>query len=79
MSEEIYVIGDSTTEMTIGFAQSKIKAQQERIQELEKAFSAAKAYIDECPCDPDIYPEQLNAWSEYQSVLQLLASKGEGE
>lgn len=34
-----------------------------------KLIVAALKYVDECPCDPDIYPEQLEAWSELQELL----------
>lgn len=34
--------------------------------------ATAVAYIDENPCDPDIYPEQWEAWEEYQRVLKII-------
>lgn len=37
---------------------------------------AAMAYINENPCDPDIYPEQWKAWNEYQKLLQERDSHG---
>ena len=37
-------------------------------QELVEALSAAISYIDQCPCDPDIYPEQLEAWNKLESI-----------
>lgn len=36
----------------------------------QELFEAAKKYIDESPCDPDYYPEQLEAWNHYQSLLE---------
>lgn len=33
-------------------------------------FYAAKAYIDECPCDPDIHYNQEQAWNNYQKILK---------
>lgn len=35
---------------------------------LVEALSAAMDYIKKCPCDPDIYPEQLEAWNKLQSL-----------
>ena len=35
---------------------------------LVKTLSAAMEYIKECPCDPDIYPEQLEAWNRLQEL-----------
>lgn len=32
------------------------------------ALKAAMRYIGECPCDYDIYPEQLKAWKELQEL-----------
>ena len=73
MSNKIYVIGDSTTEMTIGFAQSKIKAQQERIQELEKAEK--KAFWWSAEFTHIVHDGKVQkAWEDHK----LLASKGEG-
>ena len=35
----------------------------------KELFEAAKLYIDESPCDPDIYTKQLEAWTAYQKLL----------
>ena len=35
---------------------------------LVEALQSAMNYIKECPCDPDIYPEQLEAWNKLQSL-----------
>ena len=43
---------------------------ENELQKTMKAFKKAKAYIDETPCDPDIYPEQMKAWREYQEALK---------
>ena len=37
-------------------------------KELAEALLAAVTYINESPCDPDIYPEQLEAWNKYKSI-----------
>lgn len=29
----------------------------------------AEAYINESPCDPDIFPAQEDAWSEYKDFV----------
>jgi len=31
-------------------------------------FEAAKAYIDASPCDPDITPEQIDAYAKYKDA-----------
>ena len=36
----------------------------------KQGFELAKTYIDESPCDPDIYKEQLTAWDKYQLWLK---------
>ena len=33
---------------------------------LVEALGSALNYISECPCDPDVYPEQLEAWNKLQ-------------
>ena len=35
---------------------------------LVEALQAAMDYIKQCPCDPDIYPEQLEAWNKLKSL-----------
>ena len=46
----------------------------ERVEALERLHNAAAKYINESPCDPDIFPEQLEAWIRYQELL-----RGDGE
>lgn len=47
---------------------------------LVEALEAALKYIGECPCDPDIYPEQLEAWNRLQSLnAQDLLKQAKGE
>ena len=36
----------------------------------KQGFELAKSYINESPCDPDIYKEQLAAWDKYQLWLR---------
>jgi hypothetical protein len=43
----------------------ELKAENERLMEQR---DSAIFYIDECPCDPDIYPEQWEAWEKYQQL-----------
>jgi len=31
---------------------------------------AAEKYIGQTPCDPDIYPEQMEAYSEWQKLIK---------
>ena len=38
-----------------------------RVTDLEQALSLAIDYIRESPCDPDIYDDQLAAWTRLQS------------
>ena len=33
----------------------------------KKRCELAEKYIDESPCDPDIYPEQWDAWDKWQT------------
>lgn len=35
----------------------------------KQGFELAQNYIDNCPCDPDIYKTQLEAWDKYQKFL----------
>lgn len=35
----------------------------------KKGFELAQNYINESPCDPDIYQTQQDAWSDYQQFL----------
>lgn len=44
----------------------------EREKELREA---AEKFIDESSCDPDIYPEQLQAWNHYQQLKQQYNGK----
>ncbi len=47
--------------------------------ELLEALEAALGYIDECPVDPDIYPEQWQAWEKLQSLnAKSLIAKAKG-
>ena len=57
----------------------QIKAKDAEIEKLKNLFNKAKAYIDECPCDPDIYPDQLKAWNEYQEELKKLNKNLDGK
>lgn len=41
---------------------------QEENERLTAMLNSAINYIQESPCDPDIYPEQLKAWEKYQSL-----------
>lgn len=36
-----------------------------------EAAEKAKAYIDVCPCDPDITLEQTKSWRDYQDALDI--------
>ena len=47
-----------------------LKMKNREIEKLKELFLAAKNYIDESPCDPDIYPEQYKAWVKYQDSLR---------
>lgn len=35
----------------------------------KQGFELAQNYINESPCDPDIYKTQLEAWDKYQQFL----------
>lgn len=30
----------------------------------------AERYISECPCDPDIYADQLKAWESWNEIVK---------
>jgi len=48
--------------------------------ELLEALEAAMAYINNCPCDPDIYPEQLKAWDKLSTIQPMeLIAKAKGQ
>jgi len=51
-------------------AAQKFKEKTKPEPDYEELFLAAKRYIDESPCDPDHYPEQLEAWNNYQELLE---------
>jgi len=46
--------------------------------ELLEALKAAIDYINNCPCDPDIFPKQLKAWDKLSSIqpMKLIAKAG---
>lgn len=37
----------------------------EDLEYWKKRCELAEKYISECPCDPDIYDSQLEAWTEW--------------
>lgn len=43
---------------------------EQELAKLTNKFEKAKRYIELCPCDPDIYPDQLKAWNEYQEAIK---------
>ena len=67
-------VGDGTGELFVQGDYDSIKACQQKLLDLEKyrqLFLAAKRYIDESPCDPDIYPAQLEAWQHFQNLMEV--------
>lgn len=40
-----------------------------RLEYWEKRCKAAEAFIEASPCDPDIYPEQIAAHSEWRASI----------
>ena len=51
-----------------------------RDKEIDRLGDIAKAairYIDESPCDPDIYPEQKEAWNAYLRALSTPLKMGD--
>lgn len=60
-------------------SQETIKAKDAEIEKFKNLFNKAKTYIDECPCDPDIYPDQIKAWNEYQEELKKLNKNLDGK
>lgn len=53
-------------------AENKLVDAEQELRMYKRAFEAAKKYIEECPADPDIYIEQLEAWRKYQDILEAL-------
>ena len=48
--------------------------------DLYEALKAALKYIEESPCDPDIYPEQFEAWDKLQELKPKdVLAKARGE
>lgn len=43
---------------------------QQQIKDQQELIEAAVRYIEESPCDPDIYPEQLKAHQDYTEKLK---------
>lgn len=35
----------------------------------KKRCELAEAYINESPCDPDIFPKQLRAWNKWRAQV----------
>lgn len=35
---------------------------------LKAQLDAAIDYISKCPCDPDIYPQQWEAWKKFEEL-----------
>ncbi len=48
----------------------KLKQKEAEVDDFKELSSLATAYINEVPCDPDIYPEQLEAWVKYTNKLK---------
>lgn len=62
-------VGNGTGELFVQGDYDSIKACQQKLLDLEKyrqLFLAAKRYIDESPCDPDITADQIQAWQHLQ-------------
>lgn len=47
-----------------------IDEHEQELTKLTNKFEKANRYIELCPCDPDIYPDQLKAWNEYQEAIK---------
>lgn len=50
----------------------KKPTQRERVVMLQIALRAAYAYLDLCPCDPDIFPDQWAAWQIHEVARQQI-------
>lgn len=61
------------TATTLGSEWKKVSVEnlelKEKLLKAEERFNAAKNYIDESPCDPDITIKQLEMWNKYQELL----------
>lgn len=58
-------------------SEQQIKTLKARVEKLSKEreyfrkrMFAAEDYIRQSPCDPDIYPEQLEAYSVWQEIVK---------
>jgi chromosome segregation ATPase len=47
---------------------TKTRQLQAENKRLEARLEAAEAYIEECPCDYDIFPKQLAAYEKWQAL-----------
>ena len=54
----------------IDFLNEQTTSQQQTIERLREGLKLAKNYIDKSPFDPDVYPQQLEAWNKYQEFLK---------
>ena len=41
-----------------------------KVKKYKELWELADKYINESPCDPDIYPKQWEAWNYYQKKLK---------
>ena len=41
-----------------------------KVKKYKELWELADKYINESPCDPDIYPSQWEAWNNYQEKLK---------
>lgn len=48
---------------------------QAMVDELIILYQAAEDYIEKSPCDPDIYPDQIVAWSKYNELKKQFKEK----
>ena len=66
MSKERYLEQEINKDWQIADLQNKLR----EAKKYKELWELADKYINESPCDPDIYPKQWEAWNNYQKKLK---------
>ena len=67
---------DGSEEHTcIDWLKGEVKRLNDESFKYQTLFYAAQNYINESPCDPDIFPAQLEAWKTYEYLLDEIGER----